>query len=95
MEAPRTHLRLGSATVSQLAFPGERQFEFPMGEIPWGQYSCKRKRETLFLCVSVIPLMHYVLLLKGCHFDLYNTGSPAASVDGKNTKLFFFRDGVG
>ena len=33
--------RLGSATLSQLAFPGEKQPEFPKGEIPTGHYSCK------------------------------------------------------
>ena len=36
------HRRVGSATLSQLAFPGEKQPEFPIGEIPLGQYSCKK-----------------------------------------------------
>ena len=35
------HCGLGSATLSQLAFPGEVKPEFPMGEIPLEQYSCK------------------------------------------------------
>ena len=34
------HSRLGSATLSQLAFPGESKPEFPMGGIPLGQYIC-------------------------------------------------------
>ena len=38
------HSRLGSATLLQLAFPGESnvQPEFPMEEIPLGPYSCKK-----------------------------------------------------
>ena len=41
-QTPSRHSRLGSATLSQLAFPGEKQPEFPIGEIPLGQYSCKK-----------------------------------------------------
>ena len=33
------HNRLGSATLSKLAFPGEKQPEFPMAEIPLGHYN--------------------------------------------------------
>ena len=40
-KTPSRHSRSGSATLSQLAFPGEKQPEFPMGEIPVGHYSCK------------------------------------------------------
>ena len=36
-KTPSMHRRLGSATLSQLAFP-----EFPMGEIPLVQNSCKK-----------------------------------------------------
>ena len=39
------HRRLGSATLSQLAFPREKQPEFPIGEIPLGQYSCKKAKK--------------------------------------------------
>ena len=34
---------LDSASLSQLAFPGEKQPEFLMGEIPMGQYRCLKK----------------------------------------------------
>ena len=43
-KTPSMNSRLGSATLSQLAFPGEKQPEFPMGGIPVGQYSCKKKK---------------------------------------------------
>ena len=45
-KTPRMHGRLGSATLSHLAFPGEWQPKFSMGEIPLGQYSRKK-----FFCV--------------------------------------------
>ena len=35
------HRRVGNATLSQPAFPRGKQCEFPMGEIPMGQFSCK------------------------------------------------------
>ena len=40
-QTPSTHNRLGPVTLSQLPFPEEEQPEFPMGEIPMGQYSYK------------------------------------------------------
>ena len=46
-DTPRRHRRLGSATLSQLAFsPGKRP-EFPMGEILVGHYSCKKKKKKI------------------------------------------------
>ena len=33
------HRRLGSAILSQLAFPGEKQPKFSMGEMPLGQFN--------------------------------------------------------
>ena len=36
-KTPSMHSRLGSATLSQLAFSEEKQPEFPIGEIPLGQ----------------------------------------------------------
>ena len=41
----RVNRRLGSATLSQRAFPREKQPEFPMGEIPMGQYRCLKKKK--------------------------------------------------
>ena len=41
------HHRLGSATLSQMAFPGEGNPNFPCGEIPVGRYSCKMKMNTV------------------------------------------------
>ena len=41
-ETPSMHCRLDSATVAA-GSPEGRQPEFPMGEIPLGQYSCKKK----------------------------------------------------
>ena len=41
----RVNRRLGSATLSQRAFPREKQPEFPMGEIPLGQYRCLKKKK--------------------------------------------------
>ena len=40
-QIPSMHCRLGSATVTA-GFPQGRQPEFPVGEIPLGQYSCKK-----------------------------------------------------
>ena len=40
LKTPSMHRRLGSATLSQLAFPREKQPDFPMEEIPMGLYSC-------------------------------------------------------
>ena len=37
------HHRLGSMTVAA-GFPQGKQLEFPMEEIPLGQYSCKKKK---------------------------------------------------
>ena len=42
LKTPSTHRRLGSATLSHLAFPQGRQPEFPTGEFPLGQNSCKK-----------------------------------------------------
>ena len=42
------HCSLGSATLLQLAFPGEKQPEFTVGEIPLGQYSCKKYFKQFF-----------------------------------------------
>ena len=42
------HPSLNSATLSQLAFPEGREPEFPMGEIPLGQYGCKSKVKVRF-----------------------------------------------
>ena len=35
------HRKLGSATILQLAFFAGKRREFPLGEIPMGQYSSK------------------------------------------------------
>ena len=44
-KTPNVHRRLDGATLSQLALPGEKQPEFPMGEIPMEQYSSKTEIE--------------------------------------------------
>ena len=41
-KTPSLHRRLGSATLSQLAFPGEGNPNFQLG-----QYSCKSKKKNL------------------------------------------------
>ena len=41
LKTPSMHHRLGSATVTA-GFPWGKQPELPMGEIPLGQYSCKK-----------------------------------------------------
>ena len=38
-KTPSLRRSWGSTTLSQLAFPGEKQPGFPMGKIPMGQYS--------------------------------------------------------
>ena len=43
-KTPSMHPRLGCATLLVAGFPRGRQPEFPMGEIPLGQYSCKKKK---------------------------------------------------
>ena len=42
---PSIHRRLGSTTLSQLAFPREKQPKFPMGEVSMGQHKCKKKKK--------------------------------------------------
>ena len=42
LKHPACTIRLGSTTPSQLAFPRGRQPEFPLGEIPYGQYTRKK-----------------------------------------------------
>ena len=41
-KTPSMHSRLGSVTVAA-GFPQGKQPKFPMGEIPLGQYSSKKK----------------------------------------------------
>ena len=57
------HCRLGSTTVAA-GFPQEKQLKFPMGEIPLGQYSCKKKRK------KVLGLSLYT-----AHLEITPTGS--------------------
>ena len=42
---PSMHRRLGSSTLSQLASPGGKQQEFPMGAFPKRKYSCLKKKK--------------------------------------------------
>ena len=44
LKTPCIRRSLGSATLSPLAFSREKQPEFPVGEIPTGQYSYKDKK---------------------------------------------------
>ena len=54
---PSMHRRLGSVTV-QLAFPREGNPNF-QGEIPFGQYSCKKyKIKKVYECVCVFLSVH-------------------------------------
>ena len=48
------HRGLSSTTLSQLAFPGKKQSEFPSGEIPMGQYSVTKTKKISFLIEHVI-----------------------------------------
>ena len=45
--------RLGSATLSQLAFPRGKQPGFPRGEIQLGQYSCKKIKSENKIIIKV------------------------------------------
>ena len=42
-KTPSTHDRLGSATLSQLAFPGESSPNFPWGKSHWDNTVVKKK----------------------------------------------------
>ena len=67
------HCRLGSMTIAA-GFPHGKQPEFPMGEIPRGQYSCEKKKvfETFFCCRfdSIFPTKEtHSMLIDGVRYD--------------------------
>ena len=89
------HRRCGSATLSLLAFLGEKRPEFPiMREIPMGQYSYKKKNSSEF------PLCYREKAMLMREAFTQNSGSvftgPSESVDdGKLTRLIQWTEKIG
>ena len=78
------HHSLDSATLSQLAFPGEKQPEFPVGEIPLGQYSCtKQKSKVRRICVKILlPPTPGIPVPRSSQDSLFNNPSEGISFSG-------------
>ena len=57
-KTPSMHRRLGSMTVAA-GFPWGKQPEFPIEEVPMGQYSCKNKKQLKYVAQRRSVWMFY------------------------------------